>query len=129
MGLSYVVYLVLAVTGGWVFWLRRSRQPRPDWLRPLHYVLGATLCGLVLVLLAIGVVGTLGHYGSLGHSWHLPAGLGVVDLVLLSAWSAVQIGPRRPHARSLHLVVNGLLFLGFIGVTITGWQVVQKYLP
>lgn len=129
MGLSYVVYIILAISGGWIFWLRRSRQPRPDWLRPLHFVLGATLCALVLVLLAIGVVGTLGHYGSLGHSWHLPAGLGVVDLVFLSAWSAVQIGPRQPHARSLHLVVNGLLFVGFIVVTISGWQVVQKYLP
>lgn len=129
MGFSYVVYVLLALSGGWLFWLRRSRQPRPDWVRPLHYVLGAALCGSVLLLLWIGVVGTLGHYGSLGHSPHLLAGLAVVDLVFLSAWSAMQIGPRFRWARSLHIGINTLLLIGFVWVSLTGWTVVQKYLP
>ncbi len=56
------------------------------------------MAGMVLLLLAIGFVGTLGHYGSLGHSPHLFAGLAVVDLVFLSAWSAIQISSARPWA-------------------------------
>jgi Protein of unknown function (DUF4079) len=65
----------------------------------------------------------------LGHSAHLPVGLAVVDLTLLSAWSASQISPRRPWARPLHIGVNVTLFLGFALVSLTGWLVVQKYLP
>lgn len=129
MGLAWVVFLLLAISGGWMAWLRWKGLPRPDWLRPLHYLLGAAIAALVLVLLAIGIVGTLGHYGSLGHSIHLTAGLAVVDLVFLSAWSAVQISPARPWARILHISINGVLLLGFIWVSLTGWQVVQKYLP
>jgi hypothetical protein len=129
MGLAIVAYLILAVSGGWMGWQRQTRQPRPDWLRPFHFLMGAILSGLVLLLLLIGIVGTLGHFGSLGHSSHLYAGLAVVDLVFLSAWSAVQINPQRPWARSLHLGVNAILLIGFIWVSLTGWDVVQKYLP
>lgn len=84
---------------------------------------------LVVLLLAIGLVGTIGHYGNLGHSVHLPAGLVVVALTLLSAWSATQISIEKPWARSLHVGLNVLLFLGFAAVSLTGWSVVQKYLP
>lgn len=84
---------------------------------------------LVLVLLAIGVVGTLGHYGSLGHSSHLASGLAAVVLTLASGWSALQISSDRPWARSLHIAINVVLFWGFVIVTLTGWAVVQKYLP
>jgi hypothetical protein len=129
MGLSIAAYLLLAITGGWMFFVRQSSQPRPGWLRPLHYGIGGTMVCLVLLLLGIGLVGTIGHYGSLGHSIHLPAGLIVVDLTLLSAWSAVQISPKRPWSRWLHIGTNIVLFLGFAIVSLTGWIVVQKYLP
>lgn len=84
---------------------------------------------LVLLLLAIGIVGTLGHYGSLGHSWHLAAGFTVVNLALLSAWSAVQISPERPWARPFHISINAVLLVAFLLVSVSGWSVVQKYLP
>ena len=92
---------------------------------------------LVLLLLGIGLIGTIGHYGSLGHSPHLIAGLSVVVLVLVSAGSAAQINPKRlwarslkmPFWRSLHIGTNIVLLGGFIFVTLTGWDVVQKYLP
>ncbi len=129
MGFTLVAYVILGISGGWMFWLRQQRRSRPDWVRPFHFLMGAVLCGLVLVLLAIGIVGTLGHFGSLGHSVHLYAGLGVVDLVFVSAWSAVQIGSQRPWARWVHLGSNGILLIGLIWVTVTGWDVVQKYLP
>lgn len=87
------------------------------------------MVGLVLLLLAIGIVGTLGHFGTLGHSSHLPVGLLVVGLVLLSAWSATKIGANQPWARSLHIGTNITLFVGFLWVSLTGWSVVQKYLP
>lgn len=87
------------------------------------------MVALVLLLLSIGLIGTLGYYGSLGHSPHLPAGLLVVGLTLLSAWSATQISPQRPWARKLHLGTNLVLFVGFAFVSLTGWSVVQKYLP
>lgn len=125
MGLSLFAYAVLAATGIWL----RSRRSRPPWLRSLHLAVGSSLVGLVLLLLAIGLVGTIGQYGSLGHSVHLLAGLGVVALVLLSAWSAVQISPQNPWARSLHVGTNIVLFVGLMIVTVTGWSVVQKYLP
>jgi len=83
---------------------------------------------LVLLLLGIGVVGTLGEYGGLGHSVHLPAGLTVVALTLASAWCASRISPQRPWARKAHLTINGILLVAFITVTATGWSVVQKYL-
>lgn len=87
------------------------------------------MVGLVLLLLTIGIVGTLGHYGTLNHSSHLPVGLAVVGLVLLSAGSAIQISPQNPWARPLHIGTNLALSVGFISVSLTGWIVVQKYLP
>lgn len=128
MGLSLLSYGLLAATGLWMFYGRRSQRLRPDWLRPLHWSLGIGLVSLVLLLLTVGIVGTLGHYGTLGHSWHLAAGLGVVSLVLLSAGSATQI-LRSPWARPLHISTNVILAIGLILVTLTGWEVVQKYLP
>ncbi|RMF63531.1 MAG: DUF4079 domain-containing protein [Cyanobacteria bacterium J069] len=129
MGLSLLTYSLLGVSG---LWMRRTRSQAlevPDWLRPLHMVLGGVLVLLVLLLLTVGLVGTLGYYGSLGHSVHLVAGLVVVGLVLLSAGSATQIGSGRPWARSLHVGTNLVLLLGFIAVSLSGWSVVQKYLP
>ena len=112
-----------------MFYSRNTGQPRPPILRTIHYIIGGILVTLVLLLLGIGVVGTLGYYGNLGHSGHLPAGLMVVSLVLLSAWSATQINPRQSWARTLHVRTNLVLFLGFAIVSWTGWTVVQKYLP
>lgn len=129
MGLSVLAYLVLGVTGSIMFSKRYSGHPRPSWLRPLHYIIGGIMVGLVLLLLAIGLVGTLGHYGSLGHSGHLIAGVSVVALVLLSAGSATQINPTQSWARAVHIGTNIALFVGFTWVSLTGWQVVQKYLP
>ncbi|KAM3092286.1 DUF4079 domain-containing protein [Phormidesmis sp. 146-35] len=125
MGFTIVAYLIQAVTGVALF---ATRQQRPDWLRPFHFVTGGIMAGLVLLLLAIGIVGTLGHYGSLGHSSHLPVGIAVVELVFVSAWSAVQISPDRPWAKPLHIGVNALLCVAFVLVSLTGWEVVQKYL-
>lgn len=129
MGFSLLAYVLLATTGSWMWLARQQRQSRPGWLRPFHFVTGGTMVLLVLLLLAIGLVGTVGHYGSLGHSWHLPAGLITVALTLLSAWSATQISPQRPWARLLHIGTNAVLFVGFAIVSLTGWVVVQKYLP
>lgn len=129
MGLSIAAYWLLGMTGFWMFYTRLFRQQRPDWLRPFHYLIGGLMVALVLLLLAIGIIGTLGHYGSLGHSLHLPIGLTVVGLVLVSAISATQISPRRPWVRYLHIGTNIVLLVGFLLVTLTGWSVVQKYLP
>lgn len=129
MGFSLTTYFVLALSGGGMLYQRTKQQPRPPWLRPLHYLTGIVLVGLVVFLMAIGLVGTWGHFGSLGHSWHLVAGLTVVGLVIISALSASQINPEYPLARRIHIVTNGVLFTGFIWVLITGWDVVQKYLP
>ncbi|BAY26243.1 hypothetical protein NIES2100_60570 [Calothrix sp. NIES-2100] len=98
-------------------------------MRSLHYTIGISMVSLVLLLLAIGIIGTLGHFGSLGQSSHLIAGLVVVVLVLLSAFSANQISPERPWMRNLHVSINIILFIGFVWVSLTGWSVVQKYLP
>lgn len=129
MGLAIVAYLILAVSGGSMLWRRQHQASRPRWLRPFHILTGITMLGLVLLLLAIGIVGTLGHYGSLGHSTHLPVGLAVVDLVFLSAWSATQISRQHPWARPLHVGINLVLFVAFVLVSLTGWSAVQKYLP
>ena len=145
MGLSITAYGLLAVSGTVLYLLRtgslgagnqKSHEKgggaiaisRPIWLRPLHFTLGGIMVALVLLLLSIGVIGTLGEYGNLGHSVHLPAGIIVVTLTLASAWSATRISPQRPWARKLHLSLNGVLFLAFVTVTATGWNVVQKYL-
>lgn len=105
------------------------KKPRPSWLRPFHWITGTILVILILILLSIGLMGTIGYYGSLGHSWHLPAGLTVVTLVLLSAWTSTQIHPSRPWARKLHVNVNIALFFALLAVGLTGLFVVQKYLP
>ncbi|GET39399.1 hypothetical protein MiSe_41680 [Microseira wollei NIES-4236] len=129
MGLSIAAYLLLALSGIWMFYTRTSGRQKPSWLRSLHYTTGSIMVGLVLLLLTIGIVGTLGHYGTLGHSSHLPAGLAVVGLVLLSAGSAILISPQFPWARPFHIATNFVLFVGFVLVSLTGWDVVQKYLP
>nr|WP_229425762.1 DUF4079 domain-containing protein [Lusitaniella coriacea] len=128
MGFSLLAYFILGGTGLWMWNRRAVRSPRPQWLRPFHYITGIVLVLLVLLLLGIGLVGTVGYYGNLGHSPHLAAGLVVVGLVLISAGSATQIGSWK-WARSLHVGTNSLLFLGFVWVLFTGWDVVQKYLP
>lgn len=128
MGLSLSAYAVLAVSGSVIYSARTNKRSRPKWLRPLHFTIGAIMVALVLLLLSIGVVGTLGEFGHLGHSIHLPVGILVVLLTLASAWSATRISPSRPWARKLHLSLNGVLFLAFVGVTASGWSVVQKYL-
>ncbi|WP_346292215.1 DUF4079 domain-containing protein [Sphaerothrix gracilis] len=129
MGFTLSAYFILAVSGGWISLARQTRRSRPGWLRPLHYIVGGVMVALVLLLLAIGIVGTLGEYGSLGHSVHLPAGLDVVALVLISAGSAIFISPQRPWVRFLHVGTNIMLFGALALVTLSGWQVVQKYLP
>ncbi len=133
MGGTLLLYGVLAGLGGlmtvqrlypsqWKQWPPRHR------IRFVHKVAGILMVSLVLLLLAIGVVGTLGHYGKLGHSWHLPAGLGVVILTILSAGSAFQIKPGHVKAREIHVAINVTLLVGLVWVSWTGWEVVQKYL-
>lgn len=137
MGLSLLAYLFLAITGIWMLRMRTTgEQPagvllpwNREQMRMLHYIIGITMVSLVLLLLAVGIVGTLGHFGSLGHSSHLIAGLVVVALVLISAFSATQISAEKTWARPLHIGLNILLFIGFAWVSFTGWTVVQKYLP
>ncbi len=136
MGLSLLAYLMLALTGFWMFRVRTSQffphfslLPGGLGVRSLHYLMGISMVSLVLLLLAIGIVGTLGHFGSLGHSSHLLAGLTVVVLVLVSALSATQISSTRPWLRTLHISVNAILLMALAWVSFTGWTVVQKYLP
>jgi hypothetical protein len=129
MGLASLAYVLQGISGFWLSKQRSQQKPRPKWLKPFHYLNGIIMVLLVLLLLTIGIVGTIGHYGSLGHSPHLLAGLSVVILVLISAVSATQIGPEHPQARSLHVKTNIVLLLAFICVSLTGWNVVQKYLP
>ncbi|WP_026796096.1 MULTISPECIES: DUF4079 domain-containing protein [Planktothrix] len=129
MGFSIFAYVLLAMTGGWMLYSRKNQQPRPNGLRNFHYLIGGVMVSLVLILLTVGLVGTLGYYGSLGHSIHLAAGLIVVSLVLGSAWSATQINPKNTWARPLHLSINMGLFFAFTAVSLSGWVIVQKYLP
>jgi len=129
MGLTLTGYALLVMTGGVLYYTRSKEQERSAWVRPLHIALGTTVVGLVLILLAIGVIGTLGEYGHLGHSIHLLFGLTVVTLVLASAWSASRISPERPWARPLHVGLNSGLGIGLAAAGLSGWQVVQKYLP
>ena len=128
MGGTIAFYLLLLASGSWMFYGRVARVGRPPWLRNAHYVGGIIIVFLVMLLLAIGVVGTVGYYGSLGHSSHLGAGSLVVGLICLSVWSANQIDGRNSWARSLHVTVNAILFVGLAYVSWTGWEVVQKYL-
>ena len=128
MVLAIASYGILFLSGTTLLYSRIYHSRRPAWFRSFHYATGVILIFLVLLLLAIGLVGTIGYYGSLGHSPHLIAGMIVVGLVLLSGWSANQISPQKPWARSLHLTLNLLLLGGLIFVSLTGWEVVQKYL-
>lgn len=128
MGGTIAFYLLLLVSGGWMFYGRVTAIGRPGWLRNAHYLGGIIIVFLVFLLLAIGLVGTVGYYGSLGHSSHLWAGLIVVWLICLSAWSANQIDVRNTWTRSLHVTVNAILLVGLAYVSWTGWDVVQKYL-
>lgn len=129
MGLTLAAYGILALSGWGMRSQRLNRQPRPDWLRPFHYGIGIIMVSLVLLLLGIGIVGTLGEYGSLGHSVHLAAGLLVVLLVLFSAFTASQISYANPWARVFHVGTNIILFVALSAVSLSGWSVVQKYLP
>lgn len=129
MGLSVTAYIFLLITGVSVWYRRRHEATTPYWLRSLHILLGASLVLLILLLLSIGIVGTIGEHGRLGHSWHLPAGISVVLLVLASASAAAQISTERPWARSLHVIINGFLFVALAAVGLSGWVVVQQYLP
>jgi hypothetical protein len=128
MGFAIAAYSLLLFSGAIILYSRIYHSLRPAWLKPFHYIMGGVLIFLVLLLLAIGLVGTIGYYGSLGHSTHLGAGILMVVLVLVSGWSATQINPQQPWARSLHLTINLLLLGGLVFVSVTGWQVVQKYL-
>ena len=129
IGLALTAYTILGISGLWMFLRRKGKRSRPSWLRPLHYSLGMVMVSLVLLLLTIGIIGTLGEHGSLGHSPHLIAGLLVVTLVLISASTAIQISSQKPWMRSLHVGTNLALLLAFIFVTLSGWSVVQQYLP
>lgn len=128
MGGAIAFYLLLLASGTWMYYGRVARVGRPPWLRNAHYVSGIIIVFLVLLLLGIGIVGTIGYYGSLGHSPHLWAGLFVVGLIALSAWSAHQITPQNSGARLLHITSNAILFIALAYVSWTGWLVVQKYL-
>lgn len=122
MGLTIAAYLFDLITG-----MGLLVPQRPNWVKSLHVSIGVGMVVLILVLLGIGLVGTIGHYGSLGHSSHLWAGMTVVELSFLSAWSGVQI-PDRAWARPVHWGVNVVLCVALVWVSITGWEVVQKYL-
>ena len=129
MGLSMTAYFILSISGFMLWKYRHDKKPRPQWLRPFHWIIGTVMTTLVFILLSIGLIGTIGEHGNLGHSIHLPAGLIVVTLVSLSAWSATQIHPSRPWARTLHLRLNIGLFFAFCFVGLSGLKVVQQYLP
>jgi hypothetical protein len=137
MGLSILAYAFLLMTGFWIWQVRNTRRSPigvvlsrvNSIVKTFHYTIGITMVSSVLLLLVIGIVGTLGHFGSLGHSSHLVAGLIVVALVLVSAFSATQISLGKTWARPLHISLNTALFIGFAWVSLTGWSVVQKYLP
>ncbi len=129
MGLSMTAYFILAISGSALWKYRQDKKQCPQWLRPFHWIIGSIMVTLVVILLSIGLVGTIGEHGSLGHSIHLPAGLLVVTLVGLSAWSSTQIHPSRPWARTLHRNLNIGLFFAFCFVGLSGLSVVQQYLP
>lgn len=129
MGLSILAYLILLTTGSGLLIRYRLRYRQRALLIITHYMIGLCLIFLVFILLAIGIIGTLGHYGNLGHSAHLWAGLITVILVVLSGFSATQINSQAPWWRNVHISSNICLGLTLIWVSITGWTVVQKYLP
>ena len=125
--LLYVIQIALGLS------VRRQRIERDAskrvWYRHWHFWTGIAMLALILLLLAIGIVGTLGHFGSLGHSWHLPAGLTVVGLAIASAVTGSRINSKHPLSRTIHLSINGALAVSLLLVLVSGWSVVQKYLP
>jgi cytochrome c biogenesis protein CcdA len=129
MGFSLAAYSGLALTGFGIAATRKAGKPRPAWWRTVHFALGFSLVGLVVGLLVIGIVGTLGQYGTLGHSIHGLMGLIVVGLTVGSALVALQIQKGNPETRTLHVRINVLLGAALLWVLGTGWVVVQKYLP
>ncbi|AFZ46478.1 hypothetical protein Cyast_0499 [Cyanobacterium stanieri PCC 7202] len=129
MGLAMFAYGILAVSGISFMVLRHQKSPRPRWLKPLHWIMGVIMVSLIIILMTIGLIGTLGYYGNLGHSIHLPAGIIIAILAIASAWSATQINPKSPWAKTLHVRLNIALFFAFVMVGLSGWTIVQKYLP
>lgn len=140
MSLSLLFYFILAFTGILMLIAKtngKKNKTIPDWiwrirnkrkLAGFHYLIGWCMASLVLLLLFIGIIGTLGHFGFLGQSSHLFAGLTVVALVLVSIGSALMIRKGYNWARKIHIGVNIVLFFGFVWVSLTGWGIVQKYL-
>ena len=51
MGLGSLAYLLLGISGFWLYRRRSQGKPRPGWLRPFHYLTGITMVILVLGLL------------------------------------------------------------------------------
>jgi len=142
MGFTIAAYFLLALSGLWLGWRERIASPSTDradrdvtrddaarGMRVLHLGLGAAIVFLVLFLLAIGIVGTLGHFGELGQSAHLPVGLSVVGLTIAAAVAGLRIRPDRRYARAIHRTIVLSLSIALGIVSYTGWEVVQKYLP
>ena len=69
MGLSLTVYVGLLVTGGGVWYGRSHQKSQLSWLRLVHIVLGVILLALVMVLLGIGIVGTLRRLATAAGLW------------------------------------------------------------
>jgi archaellum biogenesis protein FlaJ (TadC family) len=142
MGFTIAAYILLALSGFWLGWRARVMPSDPlrqqgeiadpdvgHGLRVVHLTLGAAIIFLVLFLLAIGLVGTLGHFGSLIQSPHFVAGLTVVGLTIAAAITGLRISPERPYSRAIHRTIDVALCVALVIVTYTGWEVVQKYLP
>ncbi len=129
MGFAIFLYLCLAISGVSFVVLQRKKKKRPQWLRPFHQWLGFGMVFLIFLLLFIGLIGTVGYYGSLGHSIHLLAGIIIVIISSLSAWSSTQINFQNSWAKKLHVSLNVGLFFAFASVGLSGWTIVQKYLP
>ncbi|KAI9129335.1 DUF4079 domain-containing protein [Acaryochloris sp. CCMEE 5410] len=131
MTLAVCLYLGLCILG---FFLRKYRLKHGHaawgWLRYLHYGLGITFVLNILELMTFGIIGANIYDGTEGHSPHLPAGLFIAGLAIISAWSASRVHPKRPWARPLHVSLNGLVFVALILVSWTGWSVLQEnYIP
>lgn len=131
MGLTLFLFLCLALSGGFGRWQRLGgkgcQQIAGRW-RSLHIGLGGLLVTTVLLLLAIGLVGSWGEHHSWGHSSHLWAGCSVVVLVIFSAIAGLR-SRGGDRWRVWHLGANGCLLLALLWVLLSGWQVVQPYLP
>jgi hypothetical protein len=140
MGFTIAAYILLALSGLWLGWRTRAVVHSTDLsetadsevgqgLRVVHLILGAAIIFLVLFLLAIGLVGTLGHFGSLIQSPHFVVGFVVVGLTIAAAITGLRISPERRYSRAIHRTIDVALCVALVIVTYTGWEVVQKYLP